>query len=1124
MSHGASGRKLELRCFLEGVEVPCTSATAQMSVDGAATCSFSCPSTASAFRIRPRTGVEIFYRDLSAQDQDTFRLFFSGEVVGLQMRRTPLSVEAVFQAVDDSSYWDSAHQYYIDYGKGDEWIFLTQPTFTGAGVGKFDAVFREHASVLSGILQSPPKTYPDLRGLVGGVVHLMEHVGGVRGSFKGLNDFFTMAEYRRKILAQVSAPEADDTSSRVFAGKVFWEWIMGQLSHAGSMVSIRDMIKLIFRYVQHHINPNPCAKYDPPRGETRVVTRAVSVASTPSGKALRTVLEGVISQLNRAEATLDARFNQVQDIHKGLAGSDATERGRNRAAGTEESARDPGASTLHRVVRLYQEAADIVRTATSESYRRVQELSSSGRIPSQFKTDVVGVAVRLMKLIHQTSYTGSSLPSGVRVTPASGTDRLTAPAALYTLAGRRQMERSGRVDAEFWTPILRLLGAYPMTDDTDREAPSPLPVSSPGVYPYAYTVERNERPRYALLLARLACERVLSDMGVAVSRTTQTFAPRERLHNQLILPDVWFIAPPRCNVIFPDETFSLEYQRSFLQEVTRMHLTTSMFLIPPNRLTNQVYVAPDTVDVTGGTTLRATKRGVRVLLPHEVYTGIVPVFDSMSEANIYVATGAQKRALQEEKKGLQEQARYLRALADELEKGTPPETARVVAGLRRERAAALESRGESLTTGAIPYIQRAVNWKFFKQRFASRQLRVSTVFLPRLVVGLPCLVLQTAAKMFDADPPQYIGQIAALTHTIGQDGATTQVQFTEAREHALVDDDYLTLVGNAQYVSGRTRRKKTTLRPAQIHAALTAAGVELKSADTEGTAVSKKRAVRLRAQMSTYTHQIAWLTSLERSATPAGSSQYNRREVRGLGGGTLEKVSPIGPKEVTLASVPGMKFHHAYEVEESWSSKARTLNIPFEEQVYPTWMSVVYRNEQVGKKTIHGRRGVYEQMLGCAAITDDPADTPEGRRALAEAEASGTNVGVGGAMPGKSIAEAADELLLLYQQVRDRGDDVRSWMDAYTARPIATLEQMMGSADVQLDENGAVLRGTAGFRTLAYGAFDNLEGLDIQTARVRSTSTKEGKVARALDVRKQRREAVMRYVSELLRGQGQRGG
>jgi hypothetical protein len=205
---------------------------------------------------------------------------------------------------------------------------------------------------------------------------------------------------------------------------------------------------------------------------------------------------------------------------------------------------------------------------------------------------------------------------------------------------------------------------------------------------------------------------LIRSLGGKVVTLATDLTKRERLHNQILRPDIWFVAPPKCNVLFPDDYLSFQYARNFFREITRMNLTTSMSLIGSNRLTNQRHVAPNIPDVTGEHTLESAKRGVRLILPHEIYTGILPSYEFTTTMHVYAASSSQKRAIRDQLKMIQEQIKYLNEQKSTLKRAASTNTSGKAETIRRYQSKIdeLEGRASSLESGGIPFIQRAVNF------------------------------------------------------------------------------------------------------------------------------------------------------------------------------------------------------------------------------------------------------------------------------------------------------------------------------------------------------------------------------------------------------------------------------
>ncbi|MCA8940419.1 MAG: hypothetical protein KDB07_11445, partial [Planctomycetes bacterium] len=93
-----AARKMDVRCFLEGIEVPCISAALAINFDAPATCAVQCIPTASCTKLKPRTSLHVFFKDTSDPTGE-YLLFFIGEIIGYQYAKTPNSLSIVYQAV-----------------------------------------------------------------------------------------------------------------------------------------------------------------------------------------------------------------------------------------------------------------------------------------------------------------------------------------------------------------------------------------------------------------------------------------------------------------------------------------------------------------------------------------------------------------------------------------------------------------------------------------------------------------------------------------------------------------------------------------------------------------------------------------------------------------------------------------------------------------------------------------------------------------------------------------------------------------------------------------------------------------------------------------------------------------
>ncbi len=125
-----------------------------------------------------------------------------------------------------------------------------------------------------------------------------------------------------------------------------------------------------------------------------------------------------------------------------------------------------------------------------------------------------------------------------------------------------------------------------------------------------------------------------------------------------------------------------------------------------------------------------------------------------------------------------------------------------------------------------------------------------------------------------------------------------------------------------------------------------------------------------------------------------------------------------------------------------------------------------------------------------------------------------------------------------YSQVKLNHYDVHQFIRAYTWRPIATMVDMFGTANLEISDDGEVLRGREGFHSRAFGEYDDLRqlvgqgegnrpqrilGLDTRDQDERDDSdspTRDERIAARMDTRKEKRTQVLKYLQNLLSSRG----
>jgi hypothetical protein len=286
-----AGQRLHLRCFLEGIEVPVISASVSMALNSPATASIQLIPLDSALDFKARTMVHLFYWDfdedpamaavlntnakrgggVGSTDPELlgYKLLFMGELVALSFVKTPSSRQLVIQCADFSTYWDTTYQIMVSYGPSGNFLWEQSAVWAG-GSSMFDNILGGHGMTLASYINRKPqmKGLQNVKGLMGGIISLLEAMGGVPNHSHGVNDFFTIAEIKNHILQQICCEQNDDTAARLFSGKQFWEWLMGGGGGLGELCTFRDMLMMLFRYIYYEVVPVTCPMYIPAQGAT----------------------------------------------------------------------------------------------------------------------------------------------------------------------------------------------------------------------------------------------------------------------------------------------------------------------------------------------------------------------------------------------------------------------------------------------------------------------------------------------------------------------------------------------------------------------------------------------------------------------------------------------------------------------------------------------------------------------------------------------------------------------------------------------------------------------------------------------------------------------------------------
>ncbi len=972
---------LGIRLFLEGHEVPVISAQVTSAPNRAAVASIQVIPSGMGLHLLPRTLVHLFFLDdiafvnkgsqptgeaqaeaaakidvsvvgsptlnrISADDRD-YKLLFCGEIIGFNYSKTPTGRQLVLQCMDLSSYWDACYQWFADYSPGGTALTDKAHMFVGAGEGLFDNVASGTKWVIGRLLTTRPRTpeYQKAKGLLGGIIHLMEAVGGLRyrnglGGTHGVNDFFTIAELRYNLLGQIGALEADTSSSRLYNSKAFFDWLRSGMTSLGNLISFRDIVNHVNKYIFHEVYPNTCPRY---------LSASEVEGARNFQKADSTTLEddevfgsAALQSMKDTKTVLNRALLKFKSASLGL------------TAGQRAGPFAEGVSAL-------QEASK--KRDTAEEW-----------VSQSFASDASSVKSKLTEV-------GSKLGEALKETLGQTSDLVN---------------RSNKAVSLIDEALKTLASLTDLEHRTKNTAPTNKPVQERG----------------------------------------------DRLFTQLFLPDCFFAAPPRCNVIFPDEYFSFSFNRNFLREVTRLSCQGGLGIIGGGgkdaAILGRHYFAPNIRDAAGRNLRVTLQYGGRVLLRHETHSGIIPKFSWITQGHRWGVKAANK-------------------------------TGAVKIGNK------------------ISYVQRLANFQFFLHRWASRSLNVSCVFKPTLVLGLPALVIDKPLVLSGAVqsaysealggsvfiPPQFLGKIVQLDHNITQEGGQTTVIMSHCRLHQGLDDELVGMLYEEKFSS-------KSIKEIDVDYQKMAEDPNYK----RGQRTELSRVLRRYLDKQITEGRPLRDEGIIKTVKAGPDVFIQGAQVANLG-------LPTRLTEGARVTIPKTLYVQIAQ-KRSTGQFIRKEGATIEDSLRPGWFSEdIWHRDNIGPK-------VYQFLLGCYSITDDaPVTTQElqerfkrlkdsgvGTTAASLSAGAGAEGSVslfeaagntlGGVVEG-SIEEAVNAIAAVYGDIRTNKDyNVHEFIRNFTYRPIATLVDVLGSSDLEFGDDGNPKKETMveGFHSRAFGDYN----------------------------------------------------
>jgi hypothetical protein len=281
----ANAQLLNLRLFLEGIEVPVISASVVNSIGSPATANIEIVGDPKVLQFAPRTMVHLFVYDPLSKSKTKpksadgkYTLLFAGDLMSVTYSKTGSSRNAIMSCQDDSSYYDLAYTYFVsnqNLQRGTiQTLTLERAYFVGASTGMYGATGAADllGTILEEVFRDPkPRTFgfAGVDGLLGAILRLIERFTGVADlSRGGVNQFFSFHSRRKRLLNQIYVTPDDNLAHHLLSSSFIVEFIKRKSGSLGELITLRQLAKYILDFIYYRFIPNSCPYYEPVGKET----------------------------------------------------------------------------------------------------------------------------------------------------------------------------------------------------------------------------------------------------------------------------------------------------------------------------------------------------------------------------------------------------------------------------------------------------------------------------------------------------------------------------------------------------------------------------------------------------------------------------------------------------------------------------------------------------------------------------------------------------------------------------------------------------------------------------------------------------------------------------------------
>lgn len=240
--------------------------------------------------------------------------------------------------------------------------------------------------------------------------------------------------------------------------------------------------------------------------------------------------------------------------------------------------------------------------------------------------------------------------------------------------------------------------------------------------------------------------RALGFIGYSMIQSSAPAFGSNKLKSYVFLPSSDYLAPVRCNIFFGDAVQSAGFTQSFLQENTRLALSSSslsMLLKNSNYAVKPTFIAPEVnyVDSNSGRMDYSLK---------EQYLGIVPGFSQLNGIEQAFANSNRLRKNEENDDTPQSEINEVREFDDNAEK--------IIS-----------------EAGVTNHIKKIAIKQYWDNIYKTRTFNISTVYNPNRMVGFSGIFI-------DKNVGSVVGTIKSINTVISaKGGATSSIVFISPR-------------------------------------------------------------------------------------------------------------------------------------------------------------------------------------------------------------------------------------------------------------------------------------------------------------------------------------------------------